>query len=83
MEKILATVAHSIYVFTKRNPNAWIYVTGSSESRIRLYRMALNKYFEEINDNFFVYTSLDGDKWDLFESNTKHPLFLIQKKYED
>lgn len=44
MTKILATVASSIYVFTQRNKNAWVYVTGSSQSRIRLYRMAINKY---------------------------------------
>ncbi len=66
MEKILATVAFSIYIFTEKNPNIWIYVTGSSQSRIRLYRMAINKYQKEINEDFLVYTSTDGNEWYMF-----------------
>ena len=46
IEKILATVAATLYFFTEINPNVYIYVTGSSESCIRLYRMAINKYFQ-------------------------------------
>jgi hypothetical protein len=80
MTKILATVAFSVYVFTQNNPNAWIYVTGSSQSRIRLYRMAISKYIEEINEDFIVYTSLDNDEWCIFEPNTINQNFLIKRK---
>lgn len=83
MTKILATVAFSVYIFTEKNPSAWIYVTGSSESRIRLYRMAINKYHKEINKDFSVYTSLDGEDWYPFETNTKNLLLLIKRKYEN
>ena len=82
MEKILATVAYSIYIFTNKNPNAWIYVTGSTKSRIRLYRMAINKYFAEISKDFIVYTSLDNETWNLFEQNTPNQNFLIQRKVQ-
>ncbi len=80
MTKILATVALSIYIFTEKNPNAWIYVTGSSQSRIRLYRMAINKYHEEIDEDFVVYTSPNGEDWYLFDSKTKNQLLLIKRK---
>jgi hypothetical protein len=80
MSKILATVAYSIYVFTEKNTNAWIYVTGSSESRIRLYRMAINKFQKEINKDFVIYISLEDGEWYPFESNTKTKEFLIKKK---
>ena len=80
MTKILATVAFSMYIFTNNNPNAWIYVTGSSQSRIRLYRMAINKYIEEINKDFIVYTSLEDEEWYPFEPNTTNQQFLIRRK---
>ena len=38
-EKILATVVASVYAFTDRFPEYFIYATRSSKARIRLYRM--------------------------------------------
>jgi hypothetical protein len=67
-------------LFYRKNPNAWIYVTGSSQSRIRLYRMAINKYIEEINKDFIIYTSLEDGEWYPFESSTNNQKFLIQRK---
>jgi hypothetical protein len=80
MPKILATVVLSMYIFTENNPNIWIYVTGSSTSRIRLYRMAINKYYKEISKDFFIYISLEDEEWYPFEPNTKTKKFLIQRK---
>ncbi len=82
MEKVLATVAYSVYIFTKKTPNAWIYVTGSSQSRIRLYRMAINQHFIEISKDFIIYTSQNDKEWDLFEPTTQHQNFLIQRKIQ-
>lgn len=39
--KVLATVVSTIYVFTKKYPNAYVYATGSNEARTRLYRMGI------------------------------------------
>ncbi len=38
-QKVLATVASTLYVFMAKHPDAWIYATGSSYVRTRLYRM--------------------------------------------
>jgi len=36
-EKVLATVVATLYAFTDKYPNVWIYATGSTKSRTRLY----------------------------------------------
>src|ERR1051325_580908 len=45
-EKVLATVVAAVYAFADKHPDAWIYATGSTEARTRLYRMGINKYFD-------------------------------------
>lgn len=34
-QKVLATVASTVYAFTDKYPNAWIYIQGSTEVRTR------------------------------------------------
>ena len=46
-EKVLATVISTVYAFTDKYPNAWIYATGSTKVRTRLYRMGITKYLSE------------------------------------
>ena len=48
-DKVLATVAATVYAFTDKYPDSWVYLTGSSKSRTRLYRMGIAKFFEELN----------------------------------
>lgn len=40
-EKVLATVSATVYAFTDKYPHTWIYATGSTESRTRLYQMGI------------------------------------------
>lgn len=49
-------------------------------SRIRLYRMAINKHYAEITQDFNIYTSEEGKNWVAFEPNTENPPILIQRK---
>ena len=37
-EKVLATVVASIYAFANEYPDAWVYATGSTKARTRLYQ---------------------------------------------
>jgi hypothetical protein len=80
IEKVLATVAATMYLFTEINQNVYIHVTGSSESRIRLYRMAINKYFQEITKDFVIYTLSEDNEWQPFKSNSITEAFLIKRK---
>ncbi len=54
-QKVLATVAATVYAFTEKNPNAWIYATGSTKVRTRLYRIGITNYIKEIKKDFEVY----------------------------
>ena len=47
-EKVLATVVAAVYAFYDKHPDAWIFASGSTSTRIRLYRMGMTKYFDEI-----------------------------------
>ncbi len=42
------------------------YATGSTKSRIRLYRMGITKYFDEVNQDFEIYGLLEGE-WEEFK----------------
>jgi glycerate kinase len=53
-DKILATVVSTVYEFTKRNPKAKIFIAGSTDARNRLYRMAIDKYFDELSETFDI-----------------------------
>lgn len=50
--KILATVAATIYEFTAQHPDKLVYFAGSTPVRTRLYRMALTNNLDEISADF-------------------------------
>ena len=64
-EKVLATVVAAVYAFTDYVPFAWIYATGSTASRTRLYRIGINKYFELMEEDFEVFGQLKGE-WEQY-----------------
>ena len=59
-EKVLATVVSAVFAFTDLNKDVWVYATGSTKSRTRLYRMGITKYFDEVKQDFHVFGMLDG-----------------------
>src|SRR5690348_1112995 len=54
-EKVLVTVVAAIFDFTEKFPDSWIYATGSTKARTRLYRMGLNKYFDVAQEKFIMF----------------------------
>ncbi len=77
--KILSTVISALYVFTERNPNAIIFATGSTDSRTRLYRIAITRFLEEARNEFHIY-GVVGDEWSSFEPNVKYEGFAVKRK---
>ena len=65
-EKVLATIVSAVYSFTDKEKDAWVYATGSSQSRTRLYRMGIAKYYEDVKHDFDIYGLKDGE-WELFK----------------
>ena len=78
-EKVLATVASTVYAFTDKNPEAWIHVKGSNMARTRLYRIGITNNLIEIRKDFNVF-GLKDDQWHEFRSNTEYSAFLIRRK---
>lgn len=78
-EKVLATVVATVYAFTDKYPNAWIYSTGSTKSRTRLYRMGIAKFLSEVKEDFEVLGERNDD-WEAFRKNVEYEGFLVRKK---
>ena len=58
--KILATVAATVYEFTAKYPDKTIFFCGTTSERTRLYRMALTVNLNELKKDFRVYGVLRG-----------------------
>lgn len=79
--KVLATVASTVYAFIEKHPNAWIFATGSSNVRTRLYRMGITNNLEEIKADFDIYgLTVDDNIWEEFIIGEDYEAFLITKK---
>jgi hypothetical protein len=78
-QKVLATVASTIYAFTGKYPNAWVHVTGSTNVRTRLYRMGITNNLTDISEDFHVY-GLINDKWEKFIVGEDYEAFLVTRK---
>ncbi len=75
----MATVAATLYAFTDKYPNAWVYATGSTKSRTRLYRMGITKFLSEVTEDFEVLGEKDED-WFPFKKKVEYDGFLVRRK---
>ncbi len=78
-EQVLATVVSAIYAFTDQEKEAWVYTTGSTKSRTRLYRMGITKYIDEVKNDFHVFGLKEGE-WEKFEKEVDYSAFLVKRK---
>ena len=78
-QKVLATVASTVYAFTGHYPDAWVHVTGSTIVRTRLYRMGITNNLTEIAEDFYVF-GLRDDKWERFIVGEDYEAFLVTRK---
>ena len=78
-EQVLATVVSAVFAFTETYRETWVYATGSTKSRTRLYRMGISKYFDEVKMDLEVYGMLDGE-WQEFEKGIDYTAFLVRRK---
>jgi hypothetical protein len=76
---ILATVSEIIESFFELYPSHTIYFKGTSNSRTRLYQIAINHFYDELSERFHILGELD-DKMTRFKRNTNYKSFLILKK---
>lgn len=80
-EKVLATVVAALYAFFDKYPNAFVYATGSTSTRTRLYRMGITRFYEEMMQDFDLYGQV-GDEFYEFKPGKDYTGFLAQRKFE-
>jgi hypothetical protein len=78
-DKVLATVVKIVTDYTAQFPDRWIHIKGSTESRTRLYRMAIGINLEELSIKFDIF-GLVGKKWIPFAKDLNVRAFLITIK---
>jgi hypothetical protein len=78
-EKVLATVVAALYAFAGRYPDAWIYATGSTSARTRLYRMGINKYFDIVEADFEIMGEYENE-WEWYEFGKDYQAFAVHRK---
>lgn len=55
LEKVIATIVYSAYIFMQHHPEAYILFGSSDTAKLRLYRMFLSRNLTEISKNFLVF----------------------------
>ena len=78
-EKVLSTVVSAIYVFFDHHPDVFVYISGNTNVRTRLYRIGISKYYNELIDDFYIYGLLNGT-FENFTLGVDYEGFLTQKK---
>jgi hypothetical protein len=84
-EKVLATVVAAVYAFLDKHPEAFVYATGSTISRTRLYRRGIyrrgiTKFYAELVADFQLFGQI-GDNFYEFEIGKDYKGFLAQRKF--
>lgn len=77
-DKILATVVSAVYAFTDLHPNTWVYATGSTDARTRLYRIGISKHLSKATIDFEVY-GLINDQWVAFSLDLDFEAFVVKR----
>lgn len=78
-EKVLATVVAAVYAFFDKNPEVWVFASGSTKARTRLYRIGITRHFDEIKEDFDIYGQVIDD-WQPFEKGKDYQAFLAKRK---
>jgi len=78
-EKVLTTVVATVYAFTDKYPDVWIYATGSTKSRTRLYRMGITKFHSEVYEDFEILGERNDD-WETFQKDVEYESFLVRRR---
>jgi len=81
-EKVLASVAAIITEFCSHYPESLIGIEASTESRMRLYQMKINKYWSEIQGDFKIFGQIESGEIINYEPGIKCLKFFGKRKLE-
>jgi hypothetical protein len=77
--KVLATVAAIVEVYTRRFPDRWVFFKGSTAERMRLYRMAVGINIEELSLLYEIRVYVNGELG-AFKKDSGIEAFVIKRK---
>lgn len=78
-DKVLATVAQIVLLFTSHYPDLWVYAQGSTPARTRLYQMGIAAQLSEIEPLLTIYGYCNGS-WEPFQKNVNYQAFMTLRK---
>ena len=79
-QKVLATVASTVHIFTNTFPKAIVYAEGRNAARTRLYRMGISKNLEELQKTFDVNGFVENEGWFEYEKDKNYSSFFVKRK---
>ena len=79
LEKILATVASTVFKFLVRHPYAFVYAEGATLSRTRLYPMKIAAHWLTICKLMHAYGWINN-QWKPFQKGVNYEAFLAELK---
>ncbi|WP_342088350.1 DUF6934 family protein [Dyadobacter sp. OTU695] len=82
MREVLATVLKIALQFLAQNPYQTVFIQGNSDSKTRLYQIALGKLFPDVHV-FLLIKGYKNGQWSDFEPNGSFESFLIERKLLD
>lgn len=75
-EKVLSIAAKSIAFFLSDHLDAKVVIEASSESRMRLYQIAIRREMEDLGKYLDVY-GFDGENLEAFRSGKSYKKFIV------
>jgi hypothetical protein len=79
-KKVLATVAATLFAFTDKYQEAFVFAIGNSRARTRLYRIGITNHIELIIKDFEVF-GLESGEWISFKKGIEYEAFAVKRKF--
>lgn len=80
--KILATIVKVVEIYTNKYPERWVYFTGSTDQRTRLYRIAVSLHLEELSTFFEIFAGVNGqEEFVRFSKGLDINAFVVKRKF--
>jgi hypothetical protein len=79
-EKVLATVATTVFAFLDKYTNAIVHAMGATPSRTRLYQIGISKNIEELQEKYQIFGLFEDSVWTEFKKNVPYSAFYIKNK---
>lgn len=79
-DKIIATVIAAVNEFTLHYPRKFVYFSGHSEGRNRLYRGVLSIYLTQWLQDYTVWGAKEDGNFELFKKDKTYLEYLIRRK---